>query len=93
MANKNFGKVIIKTDDIVGLRVGKLEVVEYAGHHYDITLGGRRMRHKYTCKCDCGTIKQIHRGQLLNKIVHSCGCARSKRKDNDGGMVNGNDAS
>lgn len=87
MPTKRKGKILIETDDVVGRHIGRLEVVEYAGHRYDSTLGGERMRHKYTCRCECGTVKQIHRGQLLNEIVHSCGCIKSSRKR---GRHNGN---
>lgn len=74
------GKVLIKTDDIVGQHFGRLEVVEYAGHWYDTTLGGQRMRHKYVCKCECGTVKLVRRGQLTSHIVQSCGCAKRGKR-------------
>ena len=72
------GHVKIEPNDIIGKRLGKLEVMAYKGHDYDITLGGDRMRHYYECKCDCGTVKVLQRGQLVNEIVHSCGCSRRK---------------
>lgn len=87
MPRNRKGKVLIQVDDIVGRKIGRLEVVEYAGHWCDSTLGGQRMRHKYTCKCECGTVKQIRRSQLLNEIVHSCGCIKTGRKR---GVRNGN---
>ena len=70
------GKILISVDDIIGKRLGKLEVIGYAGHKYDETLGGNKMRHYYMCKCDCGTIKPVERGPLKSGIVHSCGCGR-----------------
>jgi len=73
------GRVLINVNDIIGKRLGKLEVINYAGHHYDMTLGGERMRHYYRVKCECGTIKIMQRGQLKNEIVHSCGCGRRGR--------------
>lgn len=75
------GRVMINTSDLVGKRVGSLQVVRYQTNWYDTTLGGERMRHSYLCRCDCGAEKVIRRGQLKNEIVHSCGCARKKRKD------------
>ncbi len=72
------GKVKIETNDIVGKRLGKLEVMSHVSHSYDITNGGPRMRHYYECKCDCGTVKVLQRGQLTSEIVHSCGCSRRK---------------
>ena len=34
MARKQKGKVLINVNDIIGKRLGKLEVIGYAGHHY-----------------------------------------------------------
>lgn len=72
------GKVLINVNDIIGKRLGKLEVISYAGHHYDMTLGGERMRHYYRVECECGTIKIVQRGPLKNEIIHSCGCGRKR---------------
>lgn len=60
MANK--GKTLINVNDIIGKRLGKLEVISYVGHRYDKTLGGDRMRHYYRVHCDCGVEKTIQRG-------------------------------
>ena len=73
------GNVLINVNDIIGKRLGKLEVISYVGHYYDATLGGDRMRHYYRVHCDCGTIKIVQRGQLTSEIVHSCGCGRRGR--------------
>lgn len=80
MARKQKGKVLINVNDIIGKRLGKLEVISYAGHHYDATLGGDRMRHYCRVHCECGTIKIVQRGQLTSEIVHSCGCGRRGRR-------------
>ena len=74
MARK--GKILINVNDIIGKRLGKLEVISYVGHRYDATNGGNRMRHYYRIHCDCGTEKIVQRGQLTSEIVHSCGCGR-----------------
>ena len=79
------GQISINVKDIIGKRLGKLEVIDYTGHTYDYTLGGKRMRHYYMCRCDCGVVKFIQRGQLKNEIVHSCGCIKKH-----GGGSNGN---
>lgn len=34
------GEVLINTQDIIGKRLGKLEVKEYAGSYIDYTMGG-----------------------------------------------------
>lgn len=72
-------KVLINVNDIIGKRLGKLKVISYVGHRYDMTLGGKRMRHYYIVYCECGTIKVIQRGQLTSETVHSCGCGRRGR--------------
>ena len=77
------GKILIDVNDIVGKRLGKLEVIGYAGHRYDTTVGGDRMRHYYKVRCDCGITKIVHRGQLTSENVHSCGCGKR-------GKYNGN---
>lgn len=73
------GNVLINVDDIIGKRLGKLEVISYAGKRYDVTLGGERVRHLYMVKCDCGAVKLVQRGQLVSEIVHSCGCGKKRR--------------
>ena len=74
------GKILINVDDGIGKRLGKLEVISYAGNNYDMTLGGERMRHYYRVKCDCGTVKIIQRGQITSELVKSCGCLRKERR-------------
>lgn len=83
MAKK--GKILIDVNDIVGKRLGKLEVLGYDHYSYDNTLGGQRMRHYYTCRCECGTVKLIQRGQLTSEIVHSCGCLKRRLHNGDQG--------
>lgn len=74
------GKVLINVNDIIGKRLGKLEVVHYTGHLHVMTEGGERMRHYYMCRCECGNMPFVQRGPLLNDIVHSCGCGKRKNK-------------
>lgn len=73
------GNIKININDVIGKRLGKLQVVSYAGYYYDDTSGGERLRHHYVVKCDCGTIKVIRRGQITSGIIHSCGCSRKRR--------------
>lgn len=81
--SKAKGKVQINVNDIIGKRLGKLEVMSYAGHNYEKTLGGDKMRHYYRVHCDCGTDKIMRRGQLVSEHVHSCGCERGRKRHND----------
>lgn len=76
------GKILINVGDIIGKRSGKLEVISYHGASYSMTRGGERLRHYYTCQCDCGKIHYVQRAQILNEIVHSCGCKRRGRVAN-----------
>ena len=70
------GKILINVNDIIGKRLGKLEVVKYAGFYYACTKGGYKMRHFYICKCECGNSHLVQRGPLKNDKIHSCGCMR-----------------
>lgn len=76
------GKILIDIEDIIGKRLGKLEVVSYKGRRYDKTKGGDKLRHYYLCKCDCGGTNVVQRGPLVNEIVHSCGCERGRKHGN-----------
>lgn len=55
---------IIK-DDITGKRFGSLVVPGYTGSS-----------NMWQCKCDCGTIKNIHRDSLMTGKTKSCGCLK-----------------
>ena len=74
------GQVSINVNDIIGKRLGKLEIIHYAGRGYDKTAGGDRMRHYYLCKCECGEMYIGRRSQLKNDMVYSCGCLKRKRR-------------
>ena len=74
------GQIAIDVNDIIGKRLGKLKVISYAHSKYDVTNGGERVRHYYTCQCDCGTVKLVRRSQLTSEIVHSCGCRKRKQQ-------------
>lgn len=79
MRKNKKGKVLINVNDVIGKRLGKLEVIGYAGNYYDMTAAGEKMRHAYVVRCDCGTVKKVRRSQITSEIVHSCGCSRKGR--------------
>ena len=76
------GKIRINVNDIIGKRLGKLEVIRYYGHAYSTTRGGDKLRHYYWCQCECGKVHLTQRGQVKNEIIHSCGCGRGKHNGN-----------
>lgn len=51
------------TKDITGLKTNSLLVLGYTGRN-----------NKWTCRCDCGNIKDIHRDSILTGKTKSCGC-------------------
>lgn len=57
-----------KDYDLVGMKFGKLTVIEYSHS----TSQGRKWR----CKCDCGKEKVVY-GKNLKRGTTSCGCSRS----------------
>lgn len=75
------GKILINVNDIIGKRLGKLEVMEYAGHVYDYTNGGAKMRHYYRVRCECGDVYILQRGPLKTGRTHACKrCSYANRK-------------
>ena len=79
MARKDRGKPRINTHDIIGMKFGKLQVLDHAKHWYDKTLGGDKLRHSYLCQCDCGGVVIVRRQCLLNGYTKSCGCLKKGR--------------
>ena len=80
--SKAKGKVRINVNDIIGKRLGKLEVISYAGCNYTGHGEHERMRHYYKVHCDCGTDKVIRRSQITSDITHSCGCNKGRKHCN-----------
>ena len=78
--SKAKGKVRINVNDIIGKRLGKLEVISYAGCNYTGHGENERMRHYYRVHCDCGTDKVIRRSQITSDVTHSCGCDKGRKK-------------
>ena len=52
--------------DLTGQRFGRLVVLEDAGRSHGSPL--------WKCKCDCGEIKSVTSGHLVNGDTRSCGC-------------------
>lgn len=60
--------------DIIGLRFGKLIVLEETEERKNEQL-------MYKCKCDCGKIHFVSSKHLLQGQIQSCGCGNSKGED------------
>ena len=73
-------KIKINPNDIIGRRLERLEVESYIGYETKDTKGGPRIRHYYSCRCDCGRTKIIQRGNLFNH-THSCGCLKKEGRN------------
>lgn len=78
------GQIVINVEDVIGKRLGKLEVISYAGHKMVMTKGGGKMRHYYLVKCDCENYNTIRRSQVISGNTKSCGCERKIRGGYDG---------
>lgn len=57
----------MKLIDLTGQRFGRLVVTKYLG------------KSRWQCKCDCGNIVSVHRGNLRNHGTQSCGCLQKER--------------
>lgn len=68
---ENTYKGLIRTQDLSGLKFGKLTVLERVDD-YIAPSGGRHARWK--CRCDCGALKEINGEALLRGQTVSCGC-------------------
>lgn len=63
-----------KVIDIVGQKFGRWTVLEYKG-----CIDKTYNRHRWLCKCDCGTIKEVEGNSLKRGSSKSCGCLRNER--------------
>ncbi len=77
---KKKGSVRINVNDVIGKRLGSLQVVGYAGYRHEHTRCGTKMRHYYYVHCDCGTTKIIARDQIVGNNTHSCGCSKVRKR-------------
>ena len=57
--------------DLVGIRFGKLVVVERLGND-------KHNKTRWMCKCDCGNLKEIGGWDLRAEHSKSCGCLRTQ---------------
>lgn len=65
------GDEVAPKNDLVGIQVGKLEVLGFVG----------RARHgsdKWMCRCDCGNTSIVHGTSLRTCKTKSCGCIRKE---------------
>lgn len=60
----------MKKDNLLGLRFGRLVVIEAAENK------GKKPR--WLCQCDCGKTKIVHSSSLKNGNTKSCGCFRTE---------------
>lgn len=60
--------------DLTGERFGRWKVLKEGKHKYS---GNHRILY-WRCKCDCGTIKNISGGSLIQNKSKSCGCLHSE---------------
>lgn len=59
-------------DDLTGMRVGILTVIERAKEDYVSPNGSKSPQ--WLCKCDCGNEKIVLSGNLRGGSIRSCGC-------------------
>jgi hypothetical protein len=58
--------------NLVGMRFGKLTVLEQTNKRYDGSI-------VWKCKCDCGNIRELNTKVLTRKNTQSCGCLQRER--------------
>lgn len=68
-----------ETRDLIGMKFGKLEVIEFAGYKK----GKYHSKAYWKCRCDCGKEKEIAATQLLSGITKSCGCLHRENKEKE----------
>ena len=78
----NKGFVGRGTIDMVGQRFGRLLVVEFAGIYHSPSGKGRHAR--WLCQCDCGNLKVVDRGALVNGVTLSCKCLNNENAKTQG---------
>lgn len=70
----------MNTNDIVGLRFGRLTVVSYSHKTRRKTRKG--FDHYYNCKCDCNNNCLVERSSLKFGTTNSCGCIKRELLEN-----------
>jgi len=61
--------------DITGVKFGRLTPLGISGHRKNYP-----SQYCWFCKCDCGNIISVGRGDLVSKNTSSCGCLASESK-------------
>ena len=61
-----------KVKDLTGEVFERWKVLERAG-------SDKRGGALWLCKCKCGTVKKVMRGNLVNNISKSCGCLHNEQ--------------
>lgn len=70
------GRWKTKSDDIAGMRSGRLVAIEQ-------TSVKRNTTYLWRCRCDCGNETLVEAYRIKRKIVQSCGCVRRERNLKD----------
>ena len=65
---------IMNLKDNIGKKFNRLLVLDIKKKDY----GNKRWAYYYTCKCDCGTIKDIRAYFVVNGDTKSCGCYKKE---------------
>ena len=59
----------MKLIDLTGQRFGRLTVVQRDGF-------GNAWQTMWLCRCDCGKVVRVERGNLVRGRTRSCGCLK-----------------
>ena len=65
------------SENMIGIRVGKLFVESFAGKWVSST--GKTTNNQWRCVCDCGNISIVRTSKLKDGSTNSCGCYRVSR--------------
>lgn len=66
-----------KEIDLTGRKFGYLTVIKKSGHH--LRKSGRKDV-LWECQCDCGSITNVSKSNLLNGGTTSCGCVQKQNR-------------
>lgn len=67
---------MVKLDNLIGKKYGRLTVVEYNGL---VPVGKTNKASTWLCKCECGNSKIVLNNNLKRGITTSCGCFHKSR--------------
>lgn len=68
----------IPKKNLIGMKFGKLTVIEYAGYKKVVYSQKVRINYYWKCNCECGNIKNVKSDDLIRHRTESCGCIRRK---------------